>query len=531
MGYTVTVDIKSSDFPGLGNPAYPKDYSEVKDSLPKEIKNKVKDQYESYYRNANKARMSVSSHPNFKSAINPNELCVQFDYEEGVPKTYKFLGMDIDDNYESVILLGDGYVRVAPMFDSIEISNQQVGAYGSRYDSSTIDMANDIIMKHTQDLARTLSTAMKNGILYDIFRQQASNFDPISGSSTPVKLNVSDVKSLRLENLDPLVQLIKNKIGSNSSDSAAASTGYKSVLLNLVEKEKRRDQESKFADTGKNADLDSTVAAAVLCKIFNYWAKVIDNYCSYNSVLSEIDLWSNLGKAVMGETAFNSQMRQSGILIQNKDTGEIADGRILSFAGVARDNGINDANTIRISVQDQLRRMVSVVSGDTSSTEVVMQDIMLGNITYEEFEDPYTLSAEELQAVSSYDSLKYIDEDAQTCRESYNMNDPEDRSLFIKSAIKSYDRNFRAFKSKDDYDVAQAFSDMVEKGVTFSDRIVSKDEVADVDLTSYEVTATPYAIDRVSIKKSLVKMGRLLNKSLTEVNDLFTMAQKSAPNP
>ena len=240
-------------------------------------------------------------------------------------------------------------------------------------------------------------------------------------------------------------------------------------------------------------------------------------------MLSELDLWSNLAKTCMGDTVFNSKMMSSGaVTIQNNETGEIYPSRILSFAGIARDNSITDANTIRSSVEDSLSRLVTVASGDTNSVDVVMQDLLLGNIEYEDYENPFDLSAEELQAVSSYDSLKYIDEDAKTCRESYDMNDPEERSLFIKSAIKSYDRNFRAFRSKNDYDVAQAFSDMVEKGVTFSDRIVSKDSLVDgPDLDSYEVTASQYSIDRTAIKKSLVKMGKLLNKSLVSINDQF----------
>ena len=63
---------------------------------------------------------------------------------------------------------------------------------------------------------------------------------------------------------------------------------------------------------------------------------------------------------------------------------------------------------------------------------------------------------------------------------------------------------------------------MVEKGVTFSDRIVSKDSLVDGPyLDSYEVTASQYSIDRTAIKKSLVKMGKLLNKSLVSINDQF----------
>ena len=75
---------------------------------------------------------------------------------------------------------------------------------------------------------------------------------------------------------------------------------------------------------------------------------------------------------------------------------------------------------------------------------------------------------------------------------------------------------------------------MVEKGVTFGDRIVSKDSVVEPDMTQYEVTSTSGAIDRNEIKKSLIKVGKLLHRSLDDIDKLFlanTSATTSSQNP
>ena len=48
MSYKLTVNIDSLSFPEFGNPSYPKKYEDSKGLLPKETKNKIKDQYDSY---------------------------------------------------------------------------------------------------------------------------------------------------------------------------------------------------------------------------------------------------------------------------------------------------------------------------------------------------------------------------------------------------------------------------------------------------------------------------------------------------
>ena len=266
--------------------------------------------------------------------------------------------------------------------------------------------------------------------------------------------------------------------------------------------------------------MDSTVAAAIVYRLFSYWADLSTKYSRMYTLLSSMDLWSDLCRNTLGDNEFNSRIKSSYSMV-NTETGELVTGKIISFAGVSRDDSLSDANSFRASAASQLDKMANIVSGESSSEDISVQDLMLGNIEYEAFGNPFELNAEELQAVSSYDSLKYVDEDANACRESYNMNDPEERGLFIKSAIKSYDRNFRTFKSTRDYDVAQAFSDMVEKGVTFGDRIVSKKNLAEPDITNYEVTATEESLKRSNMKKSMVKIGKLLNRSLSDVYDLF----------
>ena len=137
------------------------------------------------------------------------------------------------------------------------------------------------------------------------------------------------------------------------------------------------------------------------------------------------------------------------------------------------------------------------------------------------FDNPYDLTPEEVQAVSNYDSLRNVDDDAKTCIESYNMDDPDERALFLKSAIRSYERNFREYKPSNNYDVTEAMSNLIENGERFKDRIVSDSDYNGEDSSVYVVTATNDELKLNVDKRSILRVAKLIDKELTAIQKLF----------
>ena len=123
--------------------------------------------------------------------------------------------------------------------------------------------------------------------------------------------------------------------------------------------------------------------------------------------------------------------------------------------------------------------------------------------------------------MSNYDSLQNIDEDADTCMDSYDMDDPEERGLYMKSAIRSYERNFKAYKPKENYDVTNAMSEMIERGDRFRDRIVSDETYDGEDTSVYVVTSKKDEIKLGIDKKTLLKVSKMLDKQLIAIDKMF----------
>ena len=123
--------------------------------------------------------------------------------------------------------------------------------------------------------------------------------------------------------------------------------------------------------------------------------------------------------------------------------------------------------------------------------------ILLSNIDSTDIDDLWSLTDEEAQALSVLDSLRYIDEDADISRESYDMNDPDQRGLFVKSCIRSYDRNFKEFKPATQYDVTEALAELVERGDIESNPEITQAEYAqDTTLSGDIVTSTNSVVMR-----------------------------------
>lgn len=497
MAKTLSINLNASDFSELGLPNSTETVDSLKGSdFGKTIKGKKKDDLIGYTRSANRARRAISDAvSDLGGVINNSSMLLNLMYEDGIPHTYKFLGMDIDGDYRAIIPFGDGCVIVCSLIDKEFIKSEIESS--RRFDDTSKRRAIDYVKSSSDVIFRKISTAMKTGILYDMFKgiqnQNKDNFD--------------------LTDAVKLVDLIKDDV--QYGQSADTALDFKSILLTLVHDEKKKVENIAGSDNSYNE-----VCCLLISSLFTYWREhVIKVYTDIHRVLSEIDLWSSLYKECVGDADFNQRFSKSVDIIS--ETGEILPGNV-SFSGVARNGDIMDADTFRDSAQQAIMPMEKILSGKSSSVDSsFFQDLMLGMIDYEMFDNPYELTESELQAISSYDSLKNVDSDAKVCMESYNMDDPEERGMFMKSAIRSYERNFRDFKPQENYEVTEALSNMIENGERFKNRIVPDETYDGEDTSVYVVTSSSGEV-RIQIdKQSILKVAKLSEKVVKEISDLF----------
>ena len=482
--YSVDVSVSNILFPEIGSPLYPKPAKEVKPA---------KSDREAYTGYTSSVGMSVGSiAPWFRKQpahreCNQDGMRVVFDFERDTPKTYKFLGMDVDENFNAVIKMSSGCVIVAPMFDrdAIEVKLKD----NTRYLDNDVSL---VINNLTIDSVRKLATALKTGVGYELYAKADSSYNG---------------QSLVYDDLDVLRNIIKTDIDRSSSISTGRLE-FDSVLLNLVHAKKA--EQISTASNSSSGD----VVGYVIMSIMDYWGDVVRRYNSYYSVLSALDLWSDANRRIIGNAEFNNRMKFCCTTIDNT-TGEVAD-HMVSFSGIAKNGSISDDNVIRSAAADVLTVLGAGSADSYYSGNIDLKDLLISMADVSGVDDVYSLDESEIQAMSVLDSLAYIDEDASLCKESYDMNDPDQRGLFVKSAIRSYERNFREFKPARNYDVTDAIAAMVARGDTVGrDPVIAAD--ATDDTTSDIVTGTREDISVKVNKNMLLKVMKLVDKSIDRV--------------
>lgn len=493
---SLSINLTAASFPELGLPNSPETVDSLKGSdFGKTIKGKKKDDLIGYTRSVARAQKVIKSGiENLGGVVSRDQMSLTLDYEEGVPHTYKFMGMDVDSDYRAIIPFGDGYVVVAPLVDKDKIKDDI--ARTRRFDDNVKSEALAYLKTCSDVIFRKISTAMKTGILYDMYKSMDSK-----GS-----FDLTD--SVRL------VDLVKDDI--QYGQSAESALDFRSIVLTLIHEEKKKVENL----TGQSSDNYTEVTCALMSSLFQYWrTDVVEKYKIIHKALSEIDLWSSLYKECIGENDFNRRFSKCIDIIA--EDGEIVPGNI-SFSGIARNGDIMDADTFRDSAQVAIENLERSLQGRSADSDPsFMQDLMLGMIDYEMFDNPYELTESEIQALSSYDSLKNVDSDAKVCMESYNMDDPEERGMFLKSAIRSYERNFKEFKPQENYEVTEALSNMIENGERFKNRIVPDETYDGEDTSVYVVTSTEGEIKIQVDKKAILKAAKLSEKILKSLVDMF----------
>ena len=195
---------------------------------------------------------------------------------------------------------------------------------------------------------------------------------------------------------------------------------------------------------------------------------------------------------------------------------------MVSFSGISKNGGVFDQNIIRKQASGSIGSVANILHVKTTSySNLELKPVLMSNVDQTDV-DVWSLTDEECQALSVLDSLRYIDEDASMSRATYDMNDPDQRGLFVKSAIRSYERNFREFKPATQYDVNDALADLVERGDIESQPEVTQNEYAnDSSLPGDVITSTDGEVILKANVTDLVRILKLVRKFSEEIKKGF----------
>lgn len=310
---------------------------------------------------------------------------MNYTYEDSTSKTYKFVGMDVDEDFNAVIKVGEGHIIVGPMFDRkkvdslVYVSNDD---FGERWmDSSTKSFYKDkikqVVSKISENNVRKIATSLKTGSFYSLRK-------------------MGDTSTMH-EYTDFLDGFVRGVLGdykqdiSNSVDTSDSS--FSSVILNIVHK-KEIERESVRNDVEVSTD-DQTIRIirGFLTALFKYWSLLATHYSQINSELSALDLWSGLNKRVIGDVDFNSRISKSMELVDS-DTGELVE-RVVSFSGVSKNGGVFDSNVIRDQASQGLMSLGGFISGSFDRSIPDIKSILISNIDSTDIEDVWSLTDEE----------------------------------------------------------------------------------------------------------------------------------------
>lgn len=481
--FAVNVDINSDKFPEIGSPMSP---VSLKDAKPNRA---LKDEYNDYLQEQNTAYLSgirnLAYIDSSMLSYDSKNLSFKFNYETETSKTYKFLGMDIDENYDAVVKLGTGHIVVGSMYDKTRVIEalRNICRYKRE---GMLELCVDILDRLSQNDFREISTAIKAGIAYSL-----SDYAKGSGYI----------------DMDRVKVLLDKVSGYKNSNTVAE---FKSILLNLVHSKKIEQEEVKTSDES------DTVYAILLAAIMRGWSELVEIYNGVYSMTACLDLWTNLDRKLVGDEEFFGKFRDC-VKVSDNATGELTD-RTISFSGVSKDGSASDANVVRRYASESFRELANAISNESlAASDVDYGDILLGFADVSGIDDIYSLTKEEIQALNVLDSLQYIDEDAVLCKESYDMNNPDERGLFVKSSIRSYERNFKEFKPANNYDVTEALADMVDRGDISSKETLIPDSEVNGDTEDTIVTSSRDEIKANINIKDLQRVMKLVFKSTSKL--------------
>lgn len=518
--------------------------------------------------NYGKNRFSMSEvNVGDRSAELINSFNLDLEYIDGeVPKTYKFFGMDVDEEFESVIKLPSGYVVVDSLLDREGIQNildtlhnrnnlkemfnlkqLDLGEAIADENGNLTDSAYEEIYNEMLEAVKTLDerdvraivTRLKLGGIYDIY----SNLK-----------NGKELKPILTEISDMLKDSVKDSLDSKY----AQNSSLKSIILTMVKEESRKKDAVSHVATEIDKDvLVKAVSYLLVGVLIDSWADISEKTTKIRMVMASMDAWSDVNRRILGDEGFFNKvnglgcMTIGGSLKPSKAdkkkmiafNGQFINGNVMYDEYMSRDLnsqivpqlakffgcGIIDKDT----VTQTSNKIIGFDYEELVETFADDADMLLAsNIDREQIKDYDKLSCEDLQAISAVDSLVYIDDEAKIMKEQYDFTDPNERQVYLKSVLDMYNTEFRDFRDRED-EVDESLYELVENPDKVSNRIRAsirdkaykdddgQDTVGNEESPIMAVTESETMMKVRENKKILQRIGKLIYKMLKEVDKDF----------
>jgi len=385
------------------------------------IDGKNKKEFEDFKKVCNKFGGEFSSSPYIKGVYSDDgvEIVLNFEASSGVPKTFRFFGMDVTDDLDVVVKGSMGVVRVGSLINYDVFSLLFKKIYPHMEDAVYRRMAESIDTE-------SLKISLEN-FKFDFFMKLPPDMD--NGGFV-----------LGEDNLD-FFNFFDNLIDDMKSKSRGK---FRSVVLNFIS-EADVPEDSKALDDMDIKDIKSCVYGG-MCR---YFQELSSRYQWTSRVLAALDMFFNFHRKFYGVLATSDLVSKS-----TNGFGEIG-----LFVGFGK-NGI-DGSSFDFEVSRSFLNNMVELFAKNNETKL---GYPISNYLSTMFEHPVdydvsSLSRREALAMSVLDGLKYIDEDLELDVDVYNLDSDEERELLLRSVVKNFRNKFNTF-----YD---------DKGITLEEEIVN----------------------------------------------------------
>ena len=466
----VALKIKQEEVIGIGYPGYP-----FSSGLDKDVRKLLGRQGTNLYKDYQRFCSLIggcditSLRGNPEVLADHNEMKINIVFDDVSSNTFKFLGMDVNEDGDCIVKSPIGNIVVGNLYED----NLNIKGY------------------------------TKSGLSPDVVRRFVTN------------LKMGGVFTLTSKGHEAFCDKLRSE-----SDVGGA---LQSIILSLITKNKR---ELEDVSDSSNKDFRASLSVCI-----NNWKLLVDVYNTTNYLMKVLGMWQEIKKLYNDVEYFDTSSGDTWKYVDF--SGFDYDNKILSDIIIRRGSseGLRNIGSEMLSdygsateaskdenVRNFLMGCFEAVDSDDSDD------------LFSEVGSVFDMSLHSLTAASILDGMTYQDENADLVRRVYNMSDSEERDEYVRAAISSYKRKYSDYTpiskyGEADYGFVEEITSLVEDdGVLKSDMygnsldipVLSSVEVDD----SSNVTISDYG-KFVNVQKDFTAVAKLIGKVLGRVVEIF----------
>jgi hypothetical protein len=406
--------------------------------------------------------------------VSGDSIQLNFEVSKGVSRTFKFLGMDINEDLDAVIVGSFGTVFVGNLSNSAALKV-----------FITKKMANESI-----NAEKVVAGITKDGIRGSVEALKFKNL-----MSLPTQMDAGDVQVFSdglgwFDFLDNLLNDVKE----------VKDSGYSSIILNFL---------SGALDKADESWDDEALKKAIYMSVSSWWHKLIERYILISKLLSAFDLFFKVRKNLVGlETTIND-------VKSSVTEGEYGD--VGCFEGFSRAGAV-DGRTFNCNIASSFMKNVSELFLYKNITfEAPIGMVMSTMYNYPNHMDITKMNKKSHLSLSVLDGLKYSDPDLEYVTSSYDMADADEQELLFRNIIGGYKKKFNTYLNDSGLDI----EDEIIKNA------IPNDASSQIDILNILKTQVPEKDVDVEVSKvsfnltNLLKACRLIYKVTDELTQDF----------